>query len=69
MIPNQPLVFGGNGQKLTEDAITAYSWQKFLTSGDERWPLRLPMTKSVVRAMDTITSFCASPAGGGLVIA
>jgi PhoPQ-activated pathogenicity-related protein len=68
MVPNQPLVFNGNGQKLTEDAITAFSWEKFLTSGDETWPLRLPMTKSVVRAMDTITSFCASPAGGGLAV-
>jgi PhoPQ-activated pathogenicity-related protein len=66
MVPNQPLVF--NGQKLTEDAITAFSWEKFLTSGDETWPLRLPMTKSVVRAMDTIMSFCASPAGGGLAV-
>jgi PhoPQ-activated pathogenicity-related protein len=68
MVPNEPLVFNGNGQKLTEDAITAFSWEKFLTSGDETWPLRLPMTKSIVRAMDTITSFCASPAGGVLAV-
>jgi PhoPQ-activated pathogenicity-related protein len=68
MVPNEPLVFAGDGRKLTEDAITAFSWEKFLTTGDETWPLRLPMTKSVVRAMDTITSFCASPAGGGLSV-
>jgi PhoPQ-activated pathogenicity-related protein len=68
MVPNEPLVFTGDGRKLTEDAITAFTWEKFLTSGDETWPLRLPMTKSVVRAMDTITSFCASPAGGGLSV-
>src|SRR5215468_3564843 len=64
MIPNQPLVFTGDGNKRTEDAITAYTWEKFLTTGDETWPLRLPMTKSVVRAMDTISSFCATPEGG-----
>jgi len=64
MIPNQPLVFTGDGNKRTEDAITAYTWEKFLTTGDETWPLRLPMTKSVVRAMDTITAFCARPEGG-----
>ena len=64
MIPNQPLVFAGDGNKRTEDAITAYTWEKFLTTGDETWPLRLPMTKSVVRAMDTVTAFCASPEGG-----
>jgi PhoPQ-activated pathogenicity-related protein len=68
MVPNEPLVFTGDGKKLTEDAITAFTWEKFLTSGDENWPLRLPMTKSVVRAMDTITSFCASPPGGGLSV-
>jgi PhoPQ-activated pathogenicity-related protein len=68
MVPNQPLVFAGDGKRLTEDAITVFSWEKFLASGDETWPIRLPMTKSVVRAMDTITSFCASPAGGGLLV-
>jgi PhoPQ-activated pathogenicity-related protein len=64
MVPNQPLVFAGDGIKRSEDAITAYTWEKFLTTGDETWPLRLPMTKSVVRAMDTITAFCARPEGG-----
>jgi hypothetical protein len=63
MVPNEPLVFSGDGKKRTEDAITAFSWEKFLTTSDEFWPLRLPMTKSVVRTMDTITSFCASPQG------
>ena len=63
MIPNQPLVFTGDGNKRTEDAITAYTWERFPTTGDDTWPLRLPMTKSVVRAMDTITSFCASRDG------
>jgi PhoPQ-activated pathogenicity-related protein len=68
MVPNQPLVFTGDGKRRSEDAITAYTWEKFLTTGDETWPLRLPMTKSVVRAMDTITSFCASSDGGGIPV-
>jgi len=68
MVPNQPLVFTDDGRKRTEDGITVYSWQKFLTTGDETWPIRLPMTKSVVRAMDTITSICASPEGGGTAV-
>jgi PhoPQ-activated pathogenicity-related protein len=33
MVPNQPLVFSGDGKKRSEDAITAYSWEKFLTTG------------------------------------
>lgn len=64
MVPNQPLVFVGDGQRRSEDAIIAYCWDKYLRTGDERWPTRLPMTKSAVRAMDTITSFCASKDGG-----
>src|SRR6516225_2439044 len=68
MVPNEPLVFAGDGRKLTEDAITAFAGEKFLTTGDEPWRFRLPMTKSVVRAMDTITSFCASPDGGGIPV-
>lgn len=63
-VPNEPLVFAGETRKRTEDAIIAYSWDKFLRTGDEKWPARLPMTKSAVRAMDTVTAFAASPEGG-----
>lgn len=60
MVPNQPLVFADDPEKKerVEDAIIAYTWDKFLRGGDDQWPLRLPMTKSAVRAMDTITAFC-----------
>ena len=44
MVPNQPLVFAGEERQRSEDAIIAYSWDKYLKSGDEKWPLRLPMT-------------------------
>jgi PhoPQ-activated pathogenicity-related protein len=65
MVPNQPLVFANDGgRERTEDEIIAYTWDKFLRTGDERWPARLPMTKSVVRAMDAITKFCGSPEAG-----
>jgi PhoPQ-activated pathogenicity-related protein len=65
MVPNQPLVFGGDGVERVEDDLIAYTWDKFLRTADERWPARLPMTKAAVRAMDTITAFCASETGGG----
>src|ERR1700724_1997723 len=65
MEPNQPLTFVGETAKRSEDAIIAYSWDKYLRTGDEAWPLRLPMAKSVVRAMDTVTAFCRSAAGVG----
>lgn len=65
MVPNEPLQFKDESSPRTEDAIIAYSWDKFLRTGDEGWPLRLPMTKSAVRAMDAVTAFCASAEGGG----
>ena len=67
MVPNQPVVFKNDPAKKprTEDDFIAYTWNQFLRTGDDRWPARLPMTKSAVRAMDTLTAFAASPAGGG----
>ena len=67
MVPNQPLTFvGDTNSSRSEDALIAWTWDKFMRTGDQRWPARLPMTKAAVRAMDTVTAFCASPAGGGL---
>lgn len=63
-VPNQPLTFSGDGRPRVEDGIIAYTWDRFLQTGDEKWPARLPMTKAAVRAMDALTSFCASDAGG-----
>lgn len=59
MIPNQPLVFGGDQKKRIEDDLVSYTWDKFMRGGDEQWPARLPMTKAAVRAMDTVVSACA----------
>jgi len=64
MVPNQPLVFAGETEGRTEDSLIAYTWDKFLRTGDSKWPARLPMTKAAVRAMDTVTAFCGSPEGG-----
>ena len=65
-IPNEPLVFLEEGKRRTEDQIIAYTWVKYLKTGDENWPLRMAMTKAAVRAMDTVTAFCASQQGGGI---
>jgi len=53
-IPNQPLVFHGDGQKRTEDDLIGYAWDQYLKTGDATWLPRLPMVKSVVRAMDCV---------------
>lgn len=68
MVPNQPLVFGNDGKERVEDDLIAYTWDKFLRTGDDRWPARLPMTKAAVRAMDTVTDFAATPKGGSLKV-
>lgn len=62
-VPNQPLHFADEHIARSEDDIIAYSWSKYLRTGDETWPLRLPMTKSVVRAMDTITALYPGVSG------
>lgn len=60
MVPNEPLKFTGEVKERSEDGIIAYTWDKYLRTGDDSWPLRLPMTKSAVRALDTDTAFCRS---------
>ena len=67
LIPNQPVIFKDDPSRKprSEDDFIAYTWDKFLRTGDEKWPARLPMTKSAVRAMDAVTAFTATPEGGG----
>ena len=63
MVPNQPLRFVGEDRDRYEDAFIAYTWDKYLRTGEERWPARLPMTKAAVRAMDTITDVLLNQQG------
>ena len=68
MVPNQPLTFADDSVSRKEDAIIAYTWDKFMRTGDETWPLRFPMTKAAVRAMDVMTTFCAGLETGKAVV-
>lgn len=63
MVPNQPIAFA-DGVPRKEDDLIAYTWDKYLQGGDDRWPARLPMTKAAVRAMDTVQAYAQSDAGG-----
>jgi PhoPQ-activated pathogenicity-related protein len=68
MVPNEPLVFPDGGRPRSEDGIIAYTFSKWLATGDNTWPLLLPMVKSAVRGMDTVQKFLKSPDNGGLDI-
>ncbi len=54
MVPNQPLVFHGDGQRRKEDDLIGYGLNQYLETGDPTWIPRLPMVKSVARAMDCL---------------
>lgn len=68
MVPNQSLVFHGDGEERVEDDLVGYTWDQFLKTGDKNWPARNPMIKSAVRAMDAITELMAGDEGGKLKV-
>lgn len=57
MVPNQPLIFHGDGVPREEDDLIGYAWDQYLKTGDSKWLPRLPMVKSAVRAMDCVQEF------------
>ena len=63
---NGPLTFTGHWPIWSDEQI-AYVWDKFLRGGRSEWLSRLPMTKSTVSAMDTVTAFCATLPGNPVV--
>eukprot|EP01087_Luapelamoeba_hula_P008771 TRINITY_DN2216_c0_g2_i1.p1 TRINITY_DN2216_c0_g2~~TRINITY_DN2216_c0_g2_i1.p1 ORF type:complete len:502 (-),score=51.58 TRINITY_DN2216_c0_g2_i1:46-1551(-) len=59
-IPNEPLVFNGDGRPRSEDALIAYAWGEFLNHTDQPiWLPRLPMVKAAVKALDAVQEFVA----------
>ncbi len=68
-VPNEPLIFTNDPDPdnryattgRTEDQIIALSYYKYLKTMDATWPALLPMTKSAVRAMDTIQDLLRDP--------
>lgn len=61
-IPNQPIVFKGDGRQRSEDAAIAPTYKYYMQEGNTN-PTQLllfAMTKAAVRAMDTIQTFLST---------
>lgn len=54
-VPNQYLKFNDNVPR-KEDGIIAYTWNRYLDDPGKNayWPAHLPMTKTVIKAMDAV---------------
>lgn len=59
-VPHQPL------WERTEDRLIAYTFDHYLRSGEEDWPLLLPMVKSAVRGMDAMQEVARTRWGLGI---
>ena len=69
MVPNQPLHFSDSKDVARfEDDIIAYTRVKHFMTKDDEWLVRLAMVKAGVKAMDAMTEFMASEAGGQLPV-
>ena len=63
-VPNQPLAFDGDGVPRWEDDLVGYNWARSFTGDGPKRLVLEAMTKSAVRAMDTVTAIMARPGVG-----
>ena len=65
-VPNQPFYFPNDSSRYKEDDLVGYTWDKYLDTGDTTWPVHVPMTKSVIKAMDAVSEI--APTLGDYVV-
>ncbi len=57
-VPNEPLFDGKS-----EDALIAYTFDQYIKTGDQTWPLLFPMAKSAVRGLEAVQAFAQKQYG------
>lgn len=60
-IPNQKMTIVGDGDfQYDEDYLVARSFEKYLDTGNEEWPIYLPMVKGAVKSIDAAMEYLHS---------
>ena len=67
-VPNQPLIFHGDGQERYEDDLIAYAWIQYLETKDPEWLPRNAMVKAATTAMDAVSDVVATETDGELTL-
>jgi PhoPQ-activated pathogenicity-related protein len=62
-VPNQPLFFDDEAEPKEGEALLAYGMDKYLETEDPKWLVQFPMTKAVVKTMDTLQALARSSEG------
>jgi PhoPQ-activated pathogenicity-related protein len=58
-IPNQGITFENQTRTRVEDDLIAFTWRRFLETGDSNWIAQLAMVKGSCKSMDAAKAFLA----------
>jgi len=65
-VPNENINLSGENIPLVENDLQAILRERFLESPHVQWLIEMPMIKSVIRGMDTVTEFTKKATGKGV---
>jgi len=65
-VPNENINLSDESMSLAENDLQAHLRMRFLESPHVQWMVEMPMVKSVIRGMDTVTEFTKKAIGKGV---